>query len=160
MHATRLLPVLALIALSSTAAHAAPPHAAKPLPEPRTEAAVLEASDDWLAAERRGDVATLDRRLMADYRDIGPNGRVHPRADLIRAVANLKTPSTVPPKQLAADFRKAHPAIEKVAIAGDTAVLSYYSADPQAAGDVLSVDVFVYDQGRWRALASVHQTHG
>ena len=36
--------------------------------EPRTEAAVREASDDWLAAERRGDVAALDRRLMPEYR--------------------------------------------------------------------------------------------
>src|ERR1700723_1535284 len=81
--------------------------------EPRTEAAVLEASDDWLAAERRGDVAALDRRLMPQYQDIEPNGRVHPRAALIARAANLKDPSTVPAKQLAEAFRKAHPEIEK-----------------------------------------------
>jgi hypothetical protein len=127
--------------------------------EPRTEAAVLEASDDWLAAERRGDVAALDRRLMPDYRDIEANGRVHPRSALIAHATNLKEPSTVPAKQLAAEFRKAHPVVEKVVIVGDTALLSYHSIDPQAAEDVRSLDIFVYDQGRWRALVSTHNTH-
>ncbi len=121
--------------------------------EPKTEAAVLAASDDWLAAERRGDVAALDRRLMPEYQDIEPNGHVHPRSALIAHAANLKDPSTVPAKQLAAEFRKAHPVVERVIISGDTAVLSYHSTDPR------SIDVFVYDQGRWRALFSTHNTH-
>ena len=127
--------------------------------EPRTEAAVLAASDDWLAAERRGDVAALDRRLMPEYRDIEPNGRVHPRSALIAHTANLKDPSTVPAKQLAAEFRKAHPVVEKVIITGDTALLSYHSTDPQTTDDVRSIDVFVYNEGRWRALVSTHNTH-
>ncbi|MGH7690801.1 MAG: nuclear transport factor 2 family protein [Gemmatimonadaceae bacterium] len=127
--------------------------------EPRTEAAVLAASDDWLAAEHRGDVAELDRRLMPEYRDISPNGRVHLRAELIAHAANLKDPSTVPAKQLAAEVRKAHPTIEKVVITGNTALLSYYSADPQAEDEVLSLDVFVYDHGRWRGLASMNSSH-
>jgi hypothetical protein len=126
--------------------------------EPKTEAAVLAASDDWLAAERRGDVAALDRRLMPNYQDIEHNGHVHPRSMLIAHAANLKDPSTVPAKQLAAEFRKAHPVIEKVIIAGDTAVLSYHSTDPQIEDEVRSLDVFVYDQGRWRALVSSHNS--
>lgn len=124
--------------------------------EPRTETAVLAASDDWLAAERRGDVAALDRRLMPEYRDIEPDGQVHPRALLIAHAANLKSPSTIPAKELAAEVRKAHPVIEKVIMVGDTAVLSYYSADPHTADEVRSIDVFVYDHGRWRALVSTH----
>jgi hypothetical protein len=126
--------------------------------EPKTEAAVLAASDDWLAAERRGDVAALDRRLMLEYRDIEPNGHVHPRSALIAHTANLKDPSTVPAKQLAAEFRQAHPVIEKVIISGDTALLSYLSADSKTEGQVLSIDVFVYNQGRWRALVSTHNS--
>jgi hypothetical protein len=126
--------------------------------EPKTEAAVLAASDDWLAAERRGDVASLDRRLMPEYRDIESNGHVHPRSMLIAHATNLKDPSTVPAKQLAAEFRKAHPVVEKVIIIGDTAVLSYHSADPGAEDQVRSIDVFVYDKGRWRALVSTHNT--
>ena len=147
-------PILAVLALSATVIQA------KDLQvEPKTEAAVLAASDDWLAAERRGDVAALDRRLMPEYRDIEPNGHVHPRSALIAHAVNLKDPSTVPAKQLAAEFRKAHPVIEKVIITGDTALLSYHSTDPQTEDEVRSVDVFVYDQGRWRALVSTHNTH-
>lgn len=127
--------------------------------EPKTEAAVLAASDDWLAAERRGDVAALDRRLMPEYRDVLPDGHVHPRSALIAHAANLKDPSTVPAKQLAAEFRRAHPVIEKVIITGNTAVVSYLSTDRQSEDQVRSIDVFVYDQGRWRALVSTHNTH-
>lgn len=143
--------VLAALSLLVTAIHAKDIQT-----EPKTEAAVLAASDDWLAAERRGDVAALGRRLLPEYQDIASNGHVHPRSMLIAHAANLKDPSTVPAKQLAAEFRKAHPVVEKVIITGDTAVLSYHSADPQAEDAVRSIDVFVYDHGRWRALVSTH----
>jgi len=127
--------------------------------EPRTEAAVLAASDDWLAAERRGDVASLERRLMPQYQDIEPNGRVHPRSALIAHAANLKDPSTVPAKQLAAEFRKANPVIEEVVMSGDTALISYHSPNPDIRANVRSIDVFVYDKGQWRALVSTHNSH-
>ena len=71
--------------------------------------------------------------------------------------ANLKDPSTVPAKQLAEAFRKAHPEIEKVVLTGDTALISYRA--PETEEEVSSVDVFVYDQGRWRALVSTHNSH-
>lgn len=127
--------------------------------EPRTEAAVLGASDDWLAAERRGDVKTLERRLMPEYRDILPDGTVHPRSALISHAAKLQDPSILPAVQVAAEFRRAHPTIEKVVIENDTAVLSYHSTDPQLTDQVRSLDVFVYDHGRWRALVSTHSSH-
>ena len=143
------LAVLSLLAATIQAKH---------VQEPKTEAAVLAASDDWLAAERRGDIASLDRRLMPEYQAIESTGHVHPRSMLIAHAANLKDPSTVPAKQFAAEFRKAHPVVEKVIISGDTAVLSYHSTDPRAEDQVRSVDVFVYDHGRWRALVSTHNT--
>ncbi len=96
---------------------------------------------------------------MPEYRDVLPDGHVHPRSALIAHAANLKDPSTVPAKQLAAEFRRAHPVIEKVIITGNTAVVSYLSTDRQSEDQVRSIDVFVYDQGRWRALVSTHNTH-
>lgn len=152
----RLPIALALITVTTFSASAL--YAGSVQDEPRTEAAVLAASDDWLAAERRGDVDALERRLMPQYRDIEPNGRVHPRSALINHAANLTNPSTVPAKQLAADFRKEHPVIEKVVITGDTALLSYSSLQ-QSDNDVGSMDVFVYNEGRWRALVSTHNSH-
>jgi hypothetical protein len=148
-------PLLAIL----TAAGGAPIHAEMMPAEPRTEAAVLAASDDWLAAERRGDVASLERRLMPQYQDIEPNGRVHPRSALIAHAANLKDPSTVPAKQLAAEFRKANPVIEEVVMSGDTALISYHSPNPDIRANVRSIDVFVYDKGAWRALVSTHNSH-
>jgi len=154
MRLSSALPALVIISTCATTVQAHGTHA-----EPRTEAAVLAASDDWLAAERRGDVAALDRRLMPQYQDIEPNGHVHPRSALINHATNMKDPSTVPAKQLAAEFRKAHPVVEKVVITGDTALLSYHSTDPQTTDDVRSIDIFVYDHGQWRALVSTHNSH-
>lgn len=50
-----ILPALALTLVSA--------HGGVGTAEPHTEAAVLAADDDWLAAERRGDVQALAARL-------------------------------------------------------------------------------------------------
>lgn len=150
---------LRLTSFISAAMYASLVQAAGFTAEPRTEAAVLRASDEWLAAERRGDVTTLEQRLMPEYRDILPDGTVHPRSALISHAATLQDPSTLPAAQLATEFRRAHPVIEKVVIEHETAVLSYYSTDPQLADQVRSLDVFVYDHGRWRALVSTQNSH-
>src|SRR5437660_1597037 len=116
MHEEFAMTIRKPIALLLCGLIAAAPACARALPpgvqaEARTEAAVREASDDWLAAERRGDVAALDRRVMPEYRDIEPDGRAHFRPGMLAYAAHLKEPSTVPAKQLAAEFRKAHPAL-------------------------------------------------
>lgn len=123
--------------------------------EPKTEAAVLAADDDWLAAERRGDVAALDARLAPDYRDVLANGTVHLKAHLMDTLAHLKVKATEPAAKVAADFRAAHPAIETVVIRGDTAILSFHSVDPAKQALVESVDVFTYDHGLWRGVLTV-----
>ena len=123
--------------------------------EPKTEAAVLAADDDWLAAERRGDVAALDARLAPDYREILPDGTVHFKAHMLDATAHRKDKATDSPKKVAADFRAKHPIVEKVLILGDTAVLSFHSIDPGKQAVVLSVDVFAYDLGKWRGMLSM-----
>ena len=150
---SRFAALLGAVALSSLATGVG----AADRVEPKTEAAVLAADDDWLAAERRGDVAALDRRLDDSYRDVKSDGKVHLKADMLRAVANLKVKATDPAAKVAADFRAQHPMLEKVTIVGDTAILSFHSVDPAQQAIVRSIDVFTYEHGMWRGVLSVDQ---
>jgi hypothetical protein len=130
--------------------------AADAVVEPRTEAAVLAADDDWLAAELRGDVKALDARLMPTYRDVTPEGQIHTKQDLLAGVAKHPDKVTTSPVQAAADYRAQHPIVEHVLIEGDTALLQFESAKPEGQGIIRSVDVFVYKDGHWRGLYSAH----
>jgi hypothetical protein len=124
--------------------------------ELHTEAAVLAADDDWLAAELRGDVRALDLRLMPTYRDITLEGKVRTKQDLLEHAKTRLDKVTGPPLQVAADFRAKHPEIEHVLVVGDTAILQFESAKPEQRGVVQSIDVFVYQDRRWRGLYSAH----
>jgi hypothetical protein len=124
--------------------------------EPRTEAAVLAADDDWLAAELRGDLKALDARLMPTYRDVTPEGKIHTKQDLLAGVLKHPDKVTTPPLQAAADFRAQHPSVEHVLIEGDTAILQFESPKPEEQGVIWSIDVFVYKDGHWRGLYSAH----
>ena len=124
--------------------------------EPHTEAAVLAADDDWLAAELRGDLKALDARLMPTYRDVTPEGKIHTKQDLLAGAAKHHDKVTAPPLQAAADFRAQHPFLEHVLIEGDTAILQFESPKPEEQGVILSIDVFVYKDGHWRGLYSAH----
>ena len=125
-------------------------------PEPKTVAAVLAADDDWLAAERRGDVAALDARLADGYRDIEADGKAHSKAELLAYTARRPDKSTAPAGQVAREFRAAHPITERVLIVGDTAVLSFHSVESTQQDAVRSVDVFAYRNGMWRGVLSDH----
>ncbi len=137
------------------AAVALPTQAAGRL-QARTEAAVLAADDDWLAAEQRGDVPALEARLAPGYRDIEPNGTVHLKAELLAFTARRQNKATGRASEVAAGFRAKHPAQEKVLIVGNTAVLSFHSIDPTEQALVRSVDVFAYQNGMWRGVLSSH----
>jgi hypothetical protein len=126
--------------------------------EARTEAAVLAADDDWLAAERLGDAAALDARLADAYHDVSPNGALHLKADLLNRTRTRKDVMSGTPQEVAAIVRKQYPVRETVVIDGDTAVLTFHSVDPAQNDRVLSVDVFTYEHGRWRGLLSVGTT--
>lgn len=150
---TRFLPAIATAAaLCCVAAY--PACATETTAEPHTAAAVLAADDDWLAAELRGDVSALDARLMPSYRDVTPEGKVHTKSDLLGGVAKHPNKVTTSPQQAAADFRAQHPVVEHVLIEGDTAILQFEKTE--GPGIILSVDVFVYEDGRWRGLYSAH----
>lgn len=83
--------------------------AADAVVEPHTEAAVLAADDDWLAAELRGDPKALDARLMPTYRDVSLEGRTRTMQDVLASAAKHPNKVTTAPLQAAADYRAQHP---------------------------------------------------
>jgi hypothetical protein len=119
--------------------------------EPQTEAAVLAADDDWLAAELRGDLKALDARLMPTYRDVTPEGKIHTKQDLLAGVAKHPDKVTTAPLQAAADYREQHPAIEHVLIEGDTALLQFESRKPEEQGSRFSFHDGTFCLSWWHA---------
>jgi hypothetical protein len=150
----RLIPIAIAIILNAWKED--PVFASDAVVEPHTEAAVLAADDDWLAAELRGDLKALDARLMPTYRDVTPEGKVHSKQDLLGGVAKRPDKVTTAPLQAAADYRAQHPVVGHVLIEGDTALLQFESLKPEEQGIIRSIDVFVYKDGRWRGLYSAH----
>jgi hypothetical protein len=140
---------LALSALSS-AAHAAD--------EPRTAAAVKAADDGWADAETRGDTAYIDRLLMPEYRSVSTDGKVTTKVMIVAGAAKHKGDNAFAAE--VASWRAAHPSRAEVQIDGDTAILSWIAAGADKNGAIMSCDIFVYRDGRWRALYSQHSTAG
>jgi len=123
-------------------------------PVPHSAAAVTALDDAWLQAEIRGDGDYLEKLLMGEYRSIGADGKVASKQDIV-AHARARGNS---PKMAArvAQWRADHPTHAEVTIAGDTAILTWISNKPGANATVSSCDIFVYTDGRWRALYSQH----
>ena len=122
--------------------------------EPHTEAAVIADDKGWDEAEGEGDTAFIDRLLMPEYRSISSDGSVHDKAAII-ASARKKTHSLEAEK-----WRATHPSLTSVVITGDTAILSFTLNRPDLPVRIMSSDIFVYRDGRWRALYSQHSEAG
>jgi hypothetical protein len=120
----------------------------------RNEAAVIAVDQHWLQAELDGDTAWLDDLLLPEYRSVGADGAVHPKAAIVAHAAKNRGNDAERHKVEA--WLKAHPSGQSVVIHGDTAILSFYDPAKDAASDVRSSDVFVYVDGRWHALYSQH----
>jgi hypothetical protein len=136
-----------MIALAPLLAAAAPHEA-------HDAAAVIATDDAWLQAEIRGDGDYLDGLLMDGYRSVGDDGKVTSKADLVdHARTRGNSPDTA---ARVAKWKAEHPTHADVTISGDTAVLTWISAKPGAGAPVSSCDIFVYADGRWRALYSHH----
>lgn len=132
--------------------------AASQAPEPKTEAAVIAADDAWLKAELAGDATFLDALLLPGYVSIGASGTVTPKS---RIVANAGARDSNARAKLAsavASWRALHPIKPAVSISGNTAILQWIVAAPSLA--VVSSDVFVYRDRRWRAIYSQHSSAG
>jgi len=124
----------------------------------RSEAAVIAVDQHWLEAELGGDTAWLDDMLLPEYRSVGADGVVHPKATIMAHAA--KNRGSDIERRKVEDWLKTHPSGKAVVIHGDTAILSFYDPAKGAASDVRSSDVFVYVDGRWHALYSQHSGPG
>jgi hypothetical protein len=124
----------------------------------RSEAAVIAVDQHWLEAELGGDTAWLDDMLLPEYRSVGPDGVVHPKAAIMAHAAKNRG-SDVERNKVEA-WLKTHPSGKAVVIHGDTAILSFYDPAKGAASDVRSSDIFIYVHGHWHALYSQHSGPG
>ena len=122
--------------------------------EPRTAEAVIAADDAWMEAELRGDGEYLSELLLDGYVSVGSSGKVSTKEKIVSG-ATKRGRSEEFARQVRA-WRAAHPTRAEVALFGDTAVLTWNSTDPGSATPVSSSDVFVYRDGRWRAIYSQH----
>jgi hypothetical protein len=120
----------------------------------RSKAAVIAVDQHWLEAEIGGDTAWLDDMLLPEYRSVGADGAVHPKAAIMAHAAKNRGSNVE--RRKVEDWIKAHPSGKSVVIHGDTAILSFYDPAKGAASDVRSSDVFVYAGGHWHALYSQH----
>jgi hypothetical protein len=126
---------LAAFTLAATA------HAAAP--EPRDEAGVRAAEMRWSEAFVTGDASVLEALLDPAYVSVNPAGKARPKTEIIEIA-----------KAYAAKHRGEHaqplPATSTVELFGAAALVRH-----RAPTDV-SIDLFEYRDGRWRARYSQH----
>lgn len=151
---------LALLVLGAEAMIAAAPlaSAAGTDESAHNAAAVIAVDQHWLQAELDGDTAWLDAMLLPEYRSVGADGTVHPKATIMAHAA--KNRGSDAERRKVEAWLKTHPSGKSVVIRGDTAILSFYDPARGAASDVRSSDIFVYVDGRWHALYSQHSGAG
>jgi hypothetical protein len=124
----------------------------------RSEDAVIAVDQHWLEAELGGDTAWLNAMLLPEYRSVGADGVVHPKAAIMAHAAKNRGSDTE--RHQVEAWLKTHPSGKSVVIHGDTAIVSFYDPAKGAASDVRSSDIFVYVDGRWHALYSQHSGAG
>lgn len=151
----RRLATLAVIVLLALPVLASAAYAAD---EPRTAAAVKAADDGWADAETRGDAAYVDRLLMPGYRSVSTDGTITTKATIVAGAAKHKGDAAFAAKVAA--WRAAHPSRAEAQIDGDTAILSWIATGADKNDAIMSCDIFIYRDGRWRALYSQHSTAG
>jgi Domain of unknown function (DUF4440) len=122
--------------------------------EPHTEAAVIADDKGWDKAEESGDTAFIDALLLPEYRSIGSDGSTHDKAAILASAR--KNVESHERAVFAEKWRAAHPHVMEVKITGDTAILTFALDKTATPKPVMSCDVFVYRDGRWRALYSQH----
>ncbi len=119
--------------------------------EPHTAAAVIAADKGWTIAEEKGDVAYVDALLLPEYRSISPDGSAHDKNAILAGTRK----ATADRAAMIEKYLTEHPTDMNVVINGDVAVLTF-SAVNDAKKLIHSCDIFVYRDGRWRALYSQH----
>jgi len=123
-----------------------------------TAAAVRAVDQHWMDAELDGDRAWLDAMLLPEYRSVGADGTVHPKAAILAHAA--KNRGNDAERRKVEAWLKAHPSEQSVVIRGNTAILTFYDPELGPIHGVRSSDVFVREDGRWHALYSQHSKVG
>ncbi|MCX7513391.1 nuclear transport factor 2 family protein [Frateuria hangzhouensis] len=121
-------------------------------------AAVKAVDQHWLDAELDGDTDYLASLLLPAYRSVGADGVVHARRAILANAAKNRGSDRA--RRKAEAWRKTHPSGQQVVLQGDTAILSFYDPALGPVRGVRSSDVFVYVDGRWRAIYSQHSRPG
>ena len=103
-----------------------------------SRAAVIAVDQHWLEAELGGDTAWLDDLLLPEYRSVGADGAVHPKAAIIAHAA--KNRGNDAERRKVEAWLKAHPSGQAVVIHGDTAILTFYDPALGASNGVRSSD--------------------
>jgi hypothetical protein len=127
---------------------------AQGIDEPHTATAVIADDESWSKAEETGDTKYVDALLLPEYRSISSDGSTHGKAAILAHTAKGGNNGEGAAK--AEQWRAAHPHRTSVEMNGDVAILSFAlnkGVDPEP---VMSCDIFVYRDGRWRALYSQH----
>lgn len=111
----------------------------------RSQAGVIAAERTWVAALERGDAASLERLLAADFIDTDWQGALHDKAEVLRGLAQRPR-------------RRIELSGLRVWLYGDIAIMRGRSLTrPTEGGQAARVrftDVFVWRAGRWRAVSA------
>lgn len=124
----------------------------------RDEAALRAIDDHWGRAEGEGDVAYLTQLLAPEYRSIGSSGKATTRDALLEHTARRASSAAAREEARKAReaFMAAHPTGVSVVLHGPVGIVSFYNPKRGADQAVRGVDVFIYEDNRWRALYSFH----
>lgn len=124
--------------------------------EPRDEAAVIAADDSWLKAEVSGNGDYLDGLLLPGYMSVGAGGKITSKAQIVAKARARTKEELVQLAQQVATWKTAHPDHPDVTIVGDVAILRWVATQSDGTASVSSSDMFLYRDGRWRAIYSQH----
>jgi hypothetical protein len=129
--------------------------------EPHTEAAVIADAEAWSKAEEGGDVVYVDRLLLPEYRSVNSDGSAHGKDALLGGVRKFAaSPNRAARLAEMAKSRADHPYTTTAVITGDMAILTYSPDTRGPSKPVSSCDIFVYQEGHWRAIYSQHTDAG
>ena len=127
---------------------------AQRISEPHTASAVIAADEAWSKAEETGDTEYVDALLLPEYRSISSDGKTYGKSAILAHTARDKNNGEGAAK--AEQWRASHPYRTSVEINGNVAILSFARDNAPDPKPVMSCDIFVYRDGRWRALYSQH----
>jgi ketosteroid isomerase-like protein len=115
-----------------------------PKNQPKSEAALVEAEQNWAAALNRKDVDAVACLLASEFEDVDVDGSLHTRSETLNKIPNKK-PGTNRLSEL------------RALVDGNLGFTRGLATLVDASGKVVArvrfTDVFAYRDGRWQALA-------